>query len=94
MRGRARHLREPDPRLLEPGDIVVVAFADPGWTPIFPSVAGLVMEVGGGLCHAAVVARELQVPAVFGARDARARIPDGAMIEIDGATGEIVLGPA
>lgn len=52
------------------------------------------MEVGGGLCHAAVVARELQVPAVFGARDARARIPDGALIEIDGATGEIILNPA
>lgn len=89
--GRARHLSTPDAARVSPGDILVVAFADPGWTPLFGQVSGVIMEVGGGLCHAAVVARELVVPAVFGVRGALAAIPDGAAIELDGRAGTVRL---
>jgi len=72
------------------GDVLVVAFADPGWTPLFPRAAAVVMEVGGLLCHAAVVAREIGVPAVFGVRDATRRLADGERVVVDGSTGEVL----
>jgi pyruvate,water dikinase len=89
--GHARVLREPDPAAMADGDILVVAFADPGWTPLFPRAAAVVMEVGGLMCHAAVVARELGIPAVFGASDATLRIPDGAVVHVDGDRGTVSL---
>ena len=64
-------------------------FADPGWTPLFPRAAAVVMEVGGAMCHAAVVAREMGVPAVFGVREAMARLPEGTVVEVDGAAGTV-----
>ena len=49
---------------LEDGDILVTAFTDPGWTPLFVSIKGLVTEVGGLMTHGAVIAREYGLPAV------------------------------
>lgn len=87
-RGRARHVLRPDRRLAE-GEILVAPFTDPGWTPLFLLAAGVIVEAGGTLSHAAVVAREMGLPAVFGIPDLMARVPDGAMVEIDGDAGSV-----
>jgi len=87
--GRVRVLRAPDPSAMEDGDVLVVEFADPGWTPLFPRAAALVMEVGGLMCHAAVVARELGVPAVFGVPRATERLQDGQVVRVDGEAGTV-----
>jgi pyruvate,water dikinase len=87
--GRIRVLHAPDPQALAPGEILVVRHADPGWTPLFSRAAGLVMEVGGVMCHAAVVAREMGLPAVFGVRDATRLLVDGSLVTVDGVAGTI-----
>lgn len=94
--GRARVLRTSDPTAgLGPGDILVVGHADVAWTPVFSVVAGVVTEAGGMLCHAAVVAREIGIPAVVGVDDATRLVADGAQIRIDGSEGLVtVIGPA
>jgi pyruvate,water dikinase len=76
---------------IQPGDVLVTAMTTPAWTPLFPSLAGLVTETGGILSHAAVVAREYGLPAVVGAAGAVTAIPDGMRVRIDGTTGEISL---
>jgi pyruvate,water dikinase len=68
---------------------LVVEFADPGWTPLFPRAAAVVMEVGGMMCHAAVVARELGVPAVFGVADATTLLREGTRVTVDGDKGTV-----
>jgi pyruvate,water dikinase len=85
--GPVRILREPDPRAMRDGDVIVMTLADPGWTPLFPRAAAVVMEVGGTLCHAAVVARELGIPAVFGVAGATTRLREGQPVRVDGRTG-------
>ena len=94
--GPARVLRLSDATTgLGPGDILVVAHADVAWTPVFSVVAGVVTEAGGMLCHAAVVAREIGIPAVVGVDDATRLIADGAQIRIDGSEGVLtVIRPA
>jgi rifampicin phosphotransferase len=76
---------------VERGDILVTTTTTPAWTPLFPSLAGLVTETGGILSHAAVVAREYGLPAVVGAAGATATIPDGGKISIDGTAGTVTL---
>jgi phosphoenolpyruvate synthase/pyruvate phosphate dikinase len=71
------------------GDVLVCATTTPAWTPLFPSLAGLVTDTGGILCHAAVVAREYGLPAVVGAEVATRVIPDGALVRVDGAAGQV-----
>jgi pyruvate,water dikinase len=91
-RGTVRIVRDPtDPRSLEPGDILVAPITDPAWTPLFLAVAGVVVEVGAQQSHAAIVARELGIPAVVGVAGATTRLVDGQSIEIDGATGVITV---
>ena len=63
---------------------------DPGWTPLFLTAGGLVMEMGGAMSHGAVVAREYGIPAVVGLAGATERIPDGATILVDGTAGTVV----
>ncbi len=89
--GQVRILREPNPNLMKDGDILVVEYADPGWTPLFPRATALVMEIGGLMCHAALVAREMGVPAVFGVRAATSLLKDGDWVEVDGAAGTVKL---
>jgi phosphohistidine swiveling domain-containing protein len=74
---------------IQSGDILVTTMTTPAWTPLFPSLAGLVTETGGILSHAAVVAREYGLPAVVGAAGAVTAIPDGKRIRIDGTSGAI-----
>ncbi len=85
--GRARIVRDPSQATIHPGDILVAANTDPGWTPILSLAGGLVVEEGGLLNHCSIVARELRIPAVVGVHNATRRIPEGARIVIDGGQG-------
>ena len=74
--GRARVVLDPVGAHLEPGEILVAPSTDPGWTPLFLTAGGLVMEMGGSNSHGAVVAREYGIPAVVGVPDATAQDRD------------------
>jgi pyruvate,water dikinase len=76
---------------LEPGEILVAPSTDPGWTPLFLTAGGLVMEMGGANSHGAVVAREYGIPAVLGTGVATRRITSGQTITVDGDTGRVIL---
>lgn len=89
--GPARVILDPVGAHLEPGEILVAPSADPGWTPLFLTAGGLVMEMGGAISHGAVVAREYGIPAVVGVADATGRITTGQQITVDGLAGTITL---
>jgi rifampicin phosphotransferase len=89
--GQVCRLTSPDPRALPDGAILVCEFADPAWTPLFPRAAAVVMEVGGLMCHAAVVAREIGVPSVFGVTGAMTRLREGQTVRVDGETGSVTV---
>lgn len=89
--GRARVVRDPGDAALEPGDILVTAFTDPSWSPLFVAAAGLVTEVGGVMTHGAVVAREYGLPAVVGVPGATRLIADGQRIRVHGGAGWVEL---
>ncbi len=72
---------------LEPGEILVAPSTDPGWTPLFLTAGGLVMEMGGSNSHGAVVAREYGIPAVVGVPDATHTLRTGQLVTVDGAAG-------
>ena len=76
---------------LRPGDVLVVPHADVGWTPLFGAVGAVVTSTGGGLSHAAIVARELGVPAVLSVPDATLVIPEGTRVFVDGTEGIVRL---
>ena len=85
----ARVIMDPVGAHLEPGEILVAPSTDPGWTPLFLTAGGLVMEMGGPNSHGAVVAREYGIPAVVGVPDATSRIRTGQHITVDGAAGTV-----
>jgi pyruvate,water dikinase len=89
--GVARVVRDPVGAHLEPGEILVCPSTDPGWTPLFLTAGGLVMEMGGAMSHGAVVAREYGIPAVVGVPDATHRVATGQEIKVDGAAGTVTL---
>ncbi|WP_144126469.1 PEP/pyruvate-binding domain-containing protein [Catellatospora sichuanensis] len=89
--GTARVILDPVGAHLEPGEILVAPSTDPGWTPLFLTAGGLVMEMGGANSHGAVVAREYGIPAVVGVPDATTRITTGRQITVDGAAGTVTL---
>ncbi len=72
------------------GEILVTHHTDPGWTPLFTVCSGIIIEVGGLICHAAMVARELGVPAVV-IKGATSLIPDGTVVELDANEGRVSL---
>jgi phosphohistidine swiveling domain-containing protein len=74
---------------VKPDDIVVTRQTDPSWSPVFPRISGLVLETGGVLAHGASLCREYALPCVTAVRQATERIPDGAHIEVDGASGVV-----
>ena len=91
-RGRVRVINALDELgAIEPGEILVANNIDPGWTSVFPLLAGLVTETGGLLSHGALLAREYGIPAVMGVPGATSRFETGVAIEIDGARGTISL---
>ncbi len=88
--GRARVVLDPgDPRGLEPDEILVAPITDPAWTPLFLGAAAVVVEVGAQQSHAAIVARELGIPAVVSVTNATRLIPDGTWLRVDANTGEV-----
>ncbi|WP_084957813.1 PEP/pyruvate-binding domain-containing protein [Thermoactinospora rubra] len=89
--GVARVVLDPVDARLEPGEILVCPSTDPGWTPLFLTAGGLVMEMGGSMSHGAVVAREYGIPAVVGVPHATERIASGQVITVDGATGTVTV---
>lgn len=91
-RGRVRVITDPaDPGRLEPGDVLVAPITDPAWTPLFLVANAVVCDVGANLSHAAIVARELGIPAVVAVPHATERLGDGSTIEVDGTTGSITV---
>ena len=91
-RGRARVvLDSSDPTALGPGDVLVAPLTDPSWTPLFVSASAVVVDVGAALSHSVIVSRELGLPCVISATGATGRIPDGALVEVNGDTGVITV---
>ncbi len=93
--GRARVVLDPaDPTALEPGDVLVAPITDPAWTPLFVPAAAVVVDVGAQVSHAVIVSRELGIPCVVSVTSATRRVPDGALVEVDGTAGTVtLLGP-
>ena len=91
VEGRARIVLDMARAELEPGDILVTAYTDPSWTPLFVTIGGLVTEVGGLMTHGAVIAREYGLPAVVGVEHATRLIEDGARIRVSGTEGYVEI---
>ncbi len=91
VEGRARVLSRMDEADMEDDDILVTAFTDPGWTPLFVSVKGLVTEVGGLMTHGSVIAREYGLPAVVGVENATQLIKNGQRIRVNGTQGYVEI---
>jgi pyruvate,water dikinase len=91
IEGRARVILNMEDADLEDGDILVTAFTDPSWTPLFVSIKGLVTEVGGLMTHGAVIAREYGLPAIVGVENATKLIKDGQRIRVHGTEGYIEI---
>lgn len=89
VRAPARVVLDPGGARLEPGEILVAPSTDPGWTPLFLTAGGLVMEMGGSMSHGAIVAREYGIPAVVGVPDATDSIVTGQEITVDGSAGTV-----
>ena len=82
-------IRDPnDPRGLEPGEVLVCAITDPSWTPLFLTAAAVVCDSGAVQSHAAIVARELGIPAVLSV-PAITAVGDGTMLHVDGDAGTV-----
>jgi len=88
---QARVILDPTGARLEPGEVLVAPSTDPGWTPLFLTAGGLVMEMGGTISHGAVVAREYGIPAVVGVPGATERITTGQQITVDGSAGTVCI---
>ncbi len=90
--GRARVILDPaDPLALEPGDVLVAPITDPAWTPLFVPAGAVVVNVGALVSHAIIVSRELGIPCVVSVTDATDRIPDGAIVTVDGTSGTVTV---
>ena len=88
---QARVILDPTGARLAPGEVLVAPSTDPGWTPLFLTASGLVMEMGGVMSHGAVVAREYGIPAVVGVAGATEQITTGQQITVDGAAGTVII---
>jgi rifampicin phosphotransferase len=91
VEGRARVVLSLSEASLGADDILVTAYTDPSWTPVFVAIRGLVTEVGGLMTHGAVIAREYGLPAVVGVEHATRLIRDGQRIRVHGTDGYVEL---
>lgn len=88
--GPVRHVRGPaDFRRVRPGDVLICRETDPAWTPLFSVAAAVVTETGGVLSHAAIVAREVGIPAVLAVEGAMERLAPGVQVHVDGSAGSV-----
>ncbi|HWC35084.1 MAG TPA: phosphoenolpyruvate synthase [Mycobacteriales bacterium] len=91
--GKVRILRSPaEGDQLVAGEVLVAPMTNPDWLPTMRRAAALVTDGGGMTCHAAVVARELRVPCIVGARKATSVLRDGELVTVDGGTGQVFPG--
>lgn len=92
VEGRVRVLDGPEQgEQLQPGEILVAVTTNIGWTPLFPRAAAVVTDVGAPLSHAAIVARELGIPAVVGCGSATTRLRTGDRVRVDGGLGTVEI---
>lgn len=92
VEGVARVIIDPaDGDRLQPGEVLVTSITNVGWTPLFPRASAVVTDIGAPLSHAAIVARELGIPAVVGTGTATMRINSGDRIRVDGSAGTVEL---
>lgn len=91
VEGQIRVVTDPSTDDIEPGDILVARTTDPSWAALMFVSAALVVEIGGPLSHAAVVARELGVPCIMGVDGATSRLHNGDYCRVDGSGGQITL---
>jgi phosphoenolpyruvate synthase/pyruvate phosphate dikinase len=95
VEGRARVVANlQEAQAVEAGEILVAPFTDPGWTPLFPRLAGVVTECGGMLAHAAVISREFGIPAVLAVPGATQALKTGMWLRLDGQAGVVGEIPA
>ena len=93
--GRVRFLRSPNDEVVEPGDVVVARRTDASWSPVFLRAAAVIVEEGGPLSHAAIVAREFGLPAVVNVPGATARLRnETALVTVDGDRGLVTVAAA
>jgi pyruvate,water dikinase len=93
VEGRARVIHDMAEADLEAGDILVTAYTDPSWSPLFVVITGLVTEVGGLMTHGAVIAREYGLPTVVGVEQATRLIRNGQRIRVHGTDGYVEILP-
>jgi pyruvate,water dikinase len=93
VEGRARVILDMAEADLEESDILVTAYTDPSWSPLFVTIKGLVTQVGGLMTHGAVIAREYGLPAVVGVEHATRLIRDGQRIRVNGTDGYVEILP-
>ncbi|MGB4345914.1 MAG: phosphoenolpyruvate synthase [Burkholderiaceae bacterium] len=87
--GRVRVIRDPDEmERVQPGDVLVADMTDPNWEPVMKRASAIVTNRGGRTCHAAIIARELGVPAVVGCGDATEVLKDGTLVTVSCAEGD------
>jgi len=90
-KGKARVILHTEDGVVEPGEILVAPFTDPGWTPYFIPASGIVMDMGGLLSHGSIIAREYGIPAVVNITGATKNIKTGQMILVDGNKGVVKI---
>lgn len=76
---------------MNPGEILVAERTDPGWIMLFPAAAGILVERGSLLSHAAIVSREMGIPSVVSLSGITSWLNDGDLVTFDGTTGRVVL---
>jgi pyruvate, water dikinase len=87
--GPVRLVRSPaEMDLVQPGDVLVTDMTDPNWEPVMKRASAIVTNRGGRTCHAAIIARELGIPAVVGCGDATERLAEGALVTVSCAEGD------
>ncbi len=84
-------IKSEDSDQLQPGEILVAATTNVGWTPLFPKAAAVITDIGEPLSHVAIVARELGIPAVVGCGNATTRLKNGDRVIVDGGRGEVQI---
>jgi pyruvate,water dikinase len=91
VEGTVRVLLEPDFDDVEDGEILVAPTTDPSWSSILFVSSALVVDIGGALSHAALVAREMGIPCVVSTGDGTKRLRTGDRVRVDGTTGEVTV---
>ncbi|NCV85899.1 MAG: phosphoenolpyruvate synthase [Oxalobacteraceae bacterium] len=93
--GPVRVIKDPDQmERVQPGDVLVADMTDPNWEPVMKRAAAIVTNRGGRTCHAAIIARELGVPAVVGCGDATEVLKDGTLVTVSCAEGVATIAAA